>query len=106
MNKHDQQWERLMQAAAQAPPRRLPVAAPFGFATRVVARWRERPSPSIFGIWKMLSARVLAFGCVVMIASLAATYGVISEELLRPAPDLTVQLFESASEDIEEILLP
>lgn len=106
MNKHDQQWQRLVKAARTAPAHPLPESAPFGFAARVVARWREQPLPSLFNVWRMLSVRVLAFGCVVMLISLAASYGVIRDEWLAPREDLTVQVFESTGEQIEEVLLP
>ncbi len=105
MNKHDQQWERLLKVAREVPRKPLP-EAPMGFATRVVARWKEHPLPSLFNVWKMLSLRVLGFGCVVMVASLAASYGVIREHWLEPQPDISVQLIESAGEQIDEVLLP
>lgn len=105
MKQTESQWDRLVQTARTAPPRPLP-EAPFGFATRVVARWAEQQMPSLFNLWKLLSLRVLAFGCLVMVASLGASYGVIREELARPQADLTVQVFEAAGVQLEEVLLP
>jgi hypothetical protein len=105
MNRPDQHWERLVSEAHRAPARPMP-EAPLGFATRVVARWREHPLPSLVSVWKMLSLRVLAFGCVVMVASLAASYGVIREQWLEPPPDIAAQVLESAAGQVEEVLLP
>jgi len=106
MSNHEQSWDRLVKAARQAPPRPRPDSAPPGFATRVVARWHEQAPPSLLSVWKFLSLRVLAFGCAVMVASLAASYGVIRDEWLAPRPDISVQLIESTGAQAEEVLLP
>lgn len=104
MNRLDANWRRLVKAARTAP-RPEPTEAPYGFATRVIARWQESPAPSLLGVWEFLSLRVLAFGCAVMVVSLATGYSVIREELVE-APSVTETVVNLADNQIEMALLP
>ncbi|MEW6304912.1 MAG: hypothetical protein AB1705_15670 [Verrucomicrobiota bacterium] len=63
-------WDRLIEAARQAPEPAMP-EAPFGFATRVVARWQSAPPPTLLSVWELLARRILVGACAVMLLSLA-----------------------------------
>ena len=66
MNSPDDQLERLLKAAAQAPAR-IVDNAPFGLETRVLAAWREGRA----GFWSpVFLLRGLLLALVVMLASL------------------------------------
>ena len=62
--------------AARAGAPDLSNAAPFGFATRVVAQWQKNPEPSLITLWQRLSLRVLGVMTLILI-SLAA-YGALT----------------------------
>lgn len=104
MNKLDSTWRRLVKAACTAP-RPAAMEAPYGFATRVVARWQAAPVPSLLGVWEFLSLRVLAFGCAAMVISLVTGYGVIREELVE-TPSVTEAVVQMADTQIEMVMLP
>lgn len=104
MNKLDSTWRRLVKAARTAP-RPASMEAPYGFATRVVARWQAAPAPSLLGVWEVLSLRVLAFGCAATVISLVTGYGVIREELVE-TPSVTETVVQMADTQIEMVLLP
>lgn len=61
MNDFDNKWQRCVTRARQAAPR--DDAAPFGFATRVLAAGRQLAEPSPERAWERLALSWLA--CVV-----------------------------------------
>jgi hypothetical protein len=66
------QLDRLLRSAAQAGED-APPAMPFGFDTRVVARWRAM-SPRPNGVAGLLRRVFLASCAMILISSLAAVY--------------------------------
>jgi hypothetical protein len=66
-------WRRLAAAAAKAPDS-LETSAPFGFASRVVARAFERQQPSFSTVLDRLSWRALAVSCVLTAICIASSY--------------------------------
>ncbi len=106
MNKYDQQWNDLVRAARRAPVKPLPDAAPYAFSSRVVAQWKQRPAESLLNVWRLVSLRVLAFGCGVMLCSLAASYGTIEETLLAGGPDPALEVVELTGDQLEEVWVP
>jgi hypothetical protein len=71
-------WSRLVAAARSAPDERDP-AAPFGFSTRVAALALSAPPRSSFSlVFERLSWRALGVACLLMLASVAANYSVIT----------------------------
>lgn len=77
MNHSDDTWNKLVRTARHTPE--ADGAAPFGFATRVIATWRagRRPQPSA---WEILSLRSMAFALLVMVVCLGANYRVVTEQ--------------------------
>jgi len=73
MNAIDQQLNRLLRAAAQAPPRPLPSTVPAATETRVLAQWRaDRSEVESLGA-VLLFRRGFAVAC-----ALAAVIGLVS----------------------------
>ena len=73
MNLSDQRLNRLLRAAAQAPPRPLPSTPPFTTETRVLAQWRAGRSEGE-GLGTLLwFRRGFAVAC-----ALAAVFGLVS----------------------------
>ena len=70
MNEFERRW-KLGAAAARAAASEPQSDAPFGFATRVVARWQSRPAPTLAAIWQRLAWRVLGGVGVALAAMLA-----------------------------------
>ena len=87
MNEFERRWK--LAAASHAAESARTDAAPFGFATRVVARWRARPSPAT--IWQRLALRVCA-GLAIVVAALASFHAFTAGEgeVLRPEIESTV----------------
>jgi hypothetical protein len=92
-NHHDPRhpWTRLVAAARTVRDDR-DTAAPFGFATRIVALAHERGMVSLL---ERLSLRALGVACLLAIASVAANYqallpgssaAVTTHEFLEAAP--------------------
>ncbi len=74
MNDFASRWNRLTTAARLAPAR-AEGAAPFGFATRVVARaWEPAPALTWMAAMRRFSFRALWLAGVLMLASMAANY--------------------------------
>ncbi|MFM8468647.1 MAG: hypothetical protein ACKODH_01555 [Limisphaerales bacterium] len=75
MSETKDSWQKLARLARQAPQ---PAAAelPFGFATRVAARWAggETPAPSAWEVWEVLSLRGLVLAGALMVAVLFTSY--------------------------------
>lgn len=78
MNSSDPQhpWARLTAAARRAPDERE-TAAPYGFATRVVAQAfaQERAAASLFDRFAL---RALGVACLLALLSVAVNYSVFS----------------------------
>jgi hypothetical protein len=91
MNEFERRWKRA--AAAQRGLADPAPAAPFGFATRVVARWRSMPMPSLAVLWQRLAWRVLGGVAVALAAMLAI------DTALSPQDDpLTANVGDTVSE--------
>lgn len=58
MNDFDNKWQRCVARARQAPPR--DDAAPFGFATRVLAAGQPPAEPALERVWERLALSGLA----------------------------------------------
>lgn len=101
----DTRWRRIVSAARKAPAKPEPEMPP-GFSTRVVAHWKSNPTQSLFATWKRLSLRVLAFGCLVMVASMLASHGEIRDTLSSVNPDVSQSVAELTQSQIEEVWMP
>lgn len=80
MKETQETLDRLVQLAKKAPAAPEP-EMPFGFATRVVARWQSAPASSPWTVWEMFSRRILAVSCAVMFLSLVFGYESLREGL-------------------------
>ena len=75
MSEPQDHWQKLARLARQAPkPAQEPV--PFGFATRVAARWSagESPAPSAWDVLEVFSLRSLVVASALMLAVGFASY--------------------------------
>jgi hypothetical protein len=72
MNEFERRWKLGTRIARTDAPI-VSDAAPFGFATRVVAEWQAHPEPSLIALWQRLSLRVL--GVMVLIFLALVAYG-------------------------------
>ena len=79
MNPIDDQLNRLLRAAQNAPGAAFPTEPPFGLETVVMAAWREATSERV-GFWDMkvllrgmVLACVIAIGCFLPALKSAAT---------------------------------
>jgi hypothetical protein len=68
--KFDERWKIAAEAARHAAPAPA-TEMPFGFATRVVARWRTLPAPTLTALWQAIALRVLG-AMLLLLAVLAA----------------------------------
>ena len=75
MNEFERRWQMGARAARAGAPD-LSSAAPFGFATRVVAQWQKNPEPSLITLWQRLSLRVLGVMTLILIG--LAAYGALT----------------------------
>jgi hypothetical protein len=76
MNQQDRQWQKLVAAARRAGDDGE-VAAPYGFATRVVAQALARPRP--VGAWiERYSWRALGISCLVAVIGVASNYPLLT----------------------------
>ena len=87
MNEFERRWKQAT-AARPAEPVRMD-AAPFGFATRVGAKWRAQPS--LATIWQRLALRFCT-GLAIVVAALASFHAFTEGEgeVLRPEIERTV----------------
>ena len=81
MNNENDRWERLVKAAHRAPAE-TSAEPPFGFATRVAARWASGEQVAITAPWERLALRTLAFAAVLMVASLTVNFDLLGKDLL------------------------
>ena len=86
MNDFERRWK---QAAAHLPKPLGDDAAPFGFATRVVAKWRAQPS--LATVWQRLALRFCT-GLAIVVAVLASLNALTASEadIFRPNIESTV----------------
>jgi hypothetical protein len=77
MSEPKDNWQRLARLARQAP-KPAGEGAPFGFATRVAARWATgaAPTPSAWDVLEALSLRSLVVAGALMVAVLFTSYDV------------------------------
>jgi len=77
MSEPKDNWQKLARLARQAP-KPAEDAAPFGFATRVAARWAggESPPPSAWDVLEVFSLRSLVVAGALMVAVLFVSYDV------------------------------
>ena len=68
----DERW-KIAAAAAQRANKENPVAMPFGFATRVVARWPAQPVSMVW-LWQKLALRVLGAVLIVLVTLAALDF--------------------------------
>ena len=74
MSAEQQNWDKLVKLARQAPKDAEP-EMPLGFATRVVANWpKTSASPSLEVIWEKLSLRFLGVAMAIMIITVGISY--------------------------------
>lgn len=77
MSEPKDNWQRLARLARKAP-KPAEAAAPFGFATRVSARWAagETPAPSAWDVLEAFSLRSLVVAGALMVAVLFTSYDI------------------------------
>lgn len=77
MSEPKDNWQKLARLARQAP-KPAGAEAPFGFATRVAARWAagESPAPSAWDVLEIFSLRSLVVAGALMVAVLFVSYDV------------------------------
>ena len=98
MNSIDRRLDRLLRAAAQAPPRPLPSALPFATESRVLARWRAtQPEGESLGAL-LLFRRGFAVAC-----ALAAVIGLVS---LTHGPDADTDSWALSNVTVNLAMLP
>ena len=87
MNEFERRWK--LAAAHSAEPAQEG-AAPFGFATRVVAKWRAQPS--LATVWQRLALRFCT-GLAIVVAALASFNALTAADgdALRPDIERTVE---------------
>jgi hypothetical protein len=86
MNEFERRW-KLGAAAAQRAAHEPPAAAPFGFATRTVARWQSSPPPSLTALWQRLAWRALG-GVAAALAAMLAIDAALSPQDDPLTPDV------------------
>jgi hypothetical protein len=69
MNDFDQRWHSAIQAARRATA--APAEMPFGFTTRIVARFQETPAEPWIDLLAALGLRALLTSAVLFFASAA-----------------------------------
>ena len=77
MNDPHDYWQRLVRLARRVP-QSAETSAPFGFATRVAARWAkgELPVPSTWDVLEVFSLRSLVVAGALMVAVVFLSYDV------------------------------
>ncbi len=80
MSAEQQNWDKLVKLARQAPKGAEP-EMPLGFATRVVANWpKTTAGPSLEAIWEKLSLRVLGVAFAILLVTAGFSYNVIAAD--------------------------
>jgi len=75
MSEPKDNWQKLARLARQAPQSGA-AEVPFGFATRVTARWAggESTAPSAWEVWEQFSLRGLVLAGALMVAVVFTSY--------------------------------
>lgn len=92
MNEFDRRW-KIAATAARPAPESPPTAAPFGFATHVVAHWKSAPPLPLSALWLRLSWRALGGVTAALLAIVAA-----SAAFSPPDDPLTPSVSDTVSE--------
>lgn len=80
MSAEQQNWDKLVKLARQAPKGAEP-EMPLGFATRVVANWpKAATAPSLEAIWEKLSLRFLGVAFAIMLVTVGFGYSAIARD--------------------------
>lgn len=82
MNDFDQRWHSATRAAHSAP--HDPAELPFGFATRVLARFENNPAESWVDLFTALGLRAVLASALVFIASAALVAAQCYDSVLSP----------------------
>ena len=82
MNDFDQRWRSATQAARSAPD--VPAALPFGFATRIVARFQETPAEPWLDILSTLGLRAVLASALLFVASAVLVAAQCYDSVLSP----------------------
>lgn len=69
-------WVKLARLAATAP--REEMEMPFGFPTRVIAQWRDRPREAMLSMFEWFTVRGLAVAVLILAGSAAFGYDAIA----------------------------
>jgi hypothetical protein len=79
MSEPKDNWQKLVHLARQAPqPAKAEV--PFGFATRVAARWAagEPAAPTAWEVWEQFSLRGLVLAGALMVVVVFTSYDLVT----------------------------
>lgn len=89
MNEFHQRWQRGAERARESVPEKAIEGGPFGFAQRVVARWRADAAGevSLERVWERFGWRTLAGATVVLLLCLSLE-GLGSEERSPLQPEV------------------
>jgi len=74
MSRYDQDWQKLVALARQAPPTADEIMLPPGFATRLAALAAERPALSPWGGFERLALRGFVTAATCCAAAVAYSY--------------------------------
>ena len=83
--KTNDKWEKLAAQARRAPQEGLP-DLPYGFTTRVVARWQATAKAAMPSMWEWMSVRGLLVACGVMVLALGLNYDLYGESATSALP--------------------
>jgi hypothetical protein len=90
---NEEKWPKLARLARKAPMASLP-GMPYGFSTRVVARWQSSAKSAMPTLWEWFSVRGLLVACAVMALALGLNYDLLAEgtSSLVPITPETIEL--------------
>jgi anti-sigma-K factor RskA len=81
----NEKWPQLASQARKAPAAPLP-ELPFGFSTRVVARWQASAKTAMPTLWEWFSVRSLLVACAVMAVAVGLNYDLLAEGMSSLVP--------------------
>ena len=88
MNEFERRWKL---AAAHSAEKARADDAPFGFATRVVAKWRAQPSPAT--VWQRLALRFCT-ALAIVVAVLASLQSLTANDVDGFRPEIETAVDE------------
>ncbi len=88
----DEKWPKLAALARKEPAAPTP-ELPFGFSTRVVARWQSSAKAAMPSLWEWFSVRGLLVACAVMAVAVGLNYDLLGESESSLVP-VTPETFE------------